>query len=124
MMEQSRQNKTDKISASFSTRLEQLDPQGTVVAILVLHAKGAGGKPGRRQSAGERVSAVDAMRKGAEEAFKDIDRVLANSGGKRLAAHANALGTVPVETTVAGIQGLALLDQVKAILEDQPMSSL
>lgn len=123
-MNQAEGHNTDKISAAFNARLAQLDPQGKVVAILVLHTKGAGGKPGRRQSSGQRGSAVDAVRTGAEEAFQHIDRVLAGSEGKRLAAHADALGTVSVETTLAGIQGLAMLDQVKAILEDQPMSSL
>ena len=41
-----------------------------------------------------------------------------------MAAGPSALGTIAVETTVAGINELAASDHVQAILEDQPISVL
>ena len=40
---------------------------------------------------------------------------------KRLTDGAGTVGTVPVETTVAGIRALAESDRVQAILEDQKL---
>ena len=51
-----------------------------------------------------------------------ISGVLELHGGRCLADAPDALGAVPVETTVAGIKALAASKHVKAILEDQPVS--
>ena len=123
-MTKSEKSGEGKISPVFSAKLSGLQPDAKVVAILVLGVKGTGRKTGPRRSGAERKIAVDAVRKSAEEALPDIDDVLAHAGGRRLADHPNALGTVPVETTSAGLRGLALLEQVTAILEDQPLSLL
>ena len=67
---------------------------------------------------------INAVRQSAETALPDIDEVLRRFDGKRLSNNVSALGSIPVETTPAGIKALATLDQVKTILEDQPVSSL
>ena len=114
----------DKISAQFKARLDRLEPQQNVRAIVVLRTKDAGAMPTRRQSLAERQAAIEAMRKAAEPVLTDIDRIIERFGGKRLTLGVNALGSIPVETTASGINALATLDHVKAILEDQPISLL
>ncbi len=112
-----------KISREFTARLDRLTPDQKVRAIVMLDigaAKAAGG----RRARGERAETVTAIRETTEPALPDLDSVLQRFAGRRLAAHADALGCVPVETTAAGILALALLDHVKAILEDQQISAL
>ncbi|MCH7736590.1 MAG: hypothetical protein IH872_04220 [Chloroflexi bacterium] len=123
-MSQSKEPYEEKISASFSAKLSSLRPEQKLVAILVLHSKSSGGDPGGKRSRARRLRSIDAVRNSAEEAFHDIDQVLVRSGGRRLTSHPDALGTVAVEITPTGLRDLALLDQVTAILEDQPLSSL
>jgi hypothetical protein len=61
------------------------------------------------------------MRKASEAAIKDIDNILSQVDGERL-AEPNALGTVPVEAPPSGILALAASDSVAAVLEDQAIS--
>ena len=44
--------------------------------------------------------------------------------GRRLTDDVDALGAVPVETTAEGVNALAALEQVRVIIEDQPVSLL
>jgi sorbitol-specific phosphotransferase system component IIA len=117
-------SRNDKISTTFRTRLNRMEPQQKVRAMVVLHLNGHEVAPGRRQSPAERQAAIEAMRQSAEPALAEIDRVLRHFGGKRLAANVNALGSIPVEAPPNGIVALATLDSVKAVLEDQPISLL
>jgi hypothetical protein len=113
-----------KISTAFRARLERMNQQQKVHAIVMLRLGDTEVTPGRRQSPAERQAAIHAMRKTSEPARVEIDRVLKQFGGTRLASSVNALGAVPVETTTEGITTLATLDAVKAIVEDQPISLL
>jgi cobalamin biosynthesis protein CbiG len=63
-------------------------------------------------------------RRAARPVLERIDEVLRHQGGSRLAHDVDALGAVPVETTPAGVRGLAALDGVAAVLEDQPVRGL
>jgi len=117
-------SRDDKISPAFKVRLKHMEPQQKVHAIVILHSNDPAVSPGLRQSPAERRAVIEAMRKSAEPALDEIDRVLSHFGGKRLASSVNALGYVPVEATPDGITALAKLDSVKAILEDQPISLL
>jgi hypothetical protein len=117
-------SRDDKISTPFKMRLKHVKPQQKVRAIVLLHLNGPEVASGRRHSPSERQAAIEAMRKSAEPALVEIDRVLRHFGGKRLGASVNALGSIPVEATPDGITALATLDSVKAILEDQPISLL
>jgi hypothetical protein len=114
----------DKISPAFKARLDRMNPREKVGVLVVLNPRDTDGASGRRQSPAERQAAIDAMRKSVEPALAEIDRVLELFGGKPLAPHVNALGSVPVETTAEGITALADLEPVKSILEDQPISLL
>ena len=115
---------SEKISDEFAGRLGRLGPEDVVRAVVLLYTKPASKSPGRRQNASERRAAIEAVRKGCEEALGAVDQVLARFGGQRLASGADVLGSMPVETTAAGIQGLAALDRVKSIIEDQEIRPL
>jgi hypothetical protein len=51
----------------------------------------------------------------------EIEEIVEQGGGRVLRNTPDALGIVPVESTPAGIRGLAKLDSVRAILEDQSL---
>ena len=113
---------SNKISAAFRAQLAGLKAQNKVRAIVLLRTDQKG--RASRRSRGSRSAIIDATRKSAGDALPYIDKVIEKFGGKRLADSASALGSVPIETTSEGIKALAELEQVKAILEDQPISSL
>lgn len=108
-----------KISRELAARLSQLRPEQPVRAIVML-GTGAAASPGRSQ--GRREAAVAAVRQAAEAVLPDLDEILKRFDGRRLAAHADALGCVLVEASPQGIIALADSEHVRAILEDQPIS--
>jgi len=109
-----------KISREFSRRLDRLQPRDKVRAIVMLRAEGnGGGAGGGRPSRAERQEAAGQISQAAEAALPEIDRILKRFEGHRLAEHPNAVGAIPVETTVGGVIALADADCVKTILEDQ-----
>jgi len=110
------------ISSEFSARLKQLDPQQRMRVMVVLRAAGPAVERGRRQSSVQRRARIETIRDATEHAVKTIDGILERFHGRRLSAEVNALGIVPVETTVAGVKALASSDQIKAVLEDQPVA--
>ena len=109
-----------KISRQFKARLARLGPEQKVRAVVMLSTEGAdiATKPSRAN----RQAIQEAIRQATATALPEIDRLLQQHGGKRLAAYANALGGISVETTAAGIAALAASKHVKAILEDQAIS--
>ena len=113
----------NKISDEFRARLDEFAPQRKIRAIVLLHTKRAERKSGRRLSHAERQAAIAAIRKSAESALPELDGILAHYDGERL-SDVNALGSIFVETTAAGIIALAASNYVKAILENQPISLL
>jgi hypothetical protein len=93
-----------------------------VRAIVLLRSEDARTLMGKRQSPVERKATTERIRQSAEAALPTIAHILERFGGRRLADQANALGSIPVETTSAGIRELAASEHVQAILEDQPIS--
>jgi hypothetical protein len=116
-----RTRRSKKISSEFSARLARLGPRDKVHAFVLLRTGGTGNCSSSRQGRTEREAAVEASRRSAERALTDIDGILEQHGGRRLAKRPNALGSMPVETTAAGIRALASSRWVQAILEDQPI---
>lgn len=111
-----------KIGPEFAVRLKRLAPQQKIRAIVMLYTKGVSELPGQRQSHAERQKAIEEIRKSVEPALADIDDILKRFGGRRLANSPDALGSTPVESTVAGITALAASKHVRAILEDQAIT--
>lgn len=128
--EREKDSTRSKISPGFAARLKQLGPEEQVRAIVMLWTNAPRrtpkkiGLPGyiptrQRLTPEERAAAVKAVRRSLAKALPDLDRVLERHHGKRLKERVDALGTIPVITTAAGIDALTSLDYVKAILEDQ-----
>lgn len=113
---------TDKISAAFRTRIAGLKPQDKVRAVVLLRTNNSARD--KAPSRGNRQAIIYETRKSAADALPYVDKVLDKFGGRRLADSVSALGSIPIEATSQGIKVLAELEQVKAILEDQPVSSL
>ena len=120
-MTETKRPSNKKISAQFSARLARLKPGDKVHAFVLLRAGGPGSRSGRRQTRAEREAAVKAFGKSSGQALDDLDKILKEHDGRRLARRPNALGSLPVETTAAGIRALARSRWVQAVFEDQPI---
>jgi hypothetical protein len=107
-----------KISSEFAARLDRLGPRQKVHAILLLRTD-VDDLSSKRQHRDEREATVEAMRKSARQALSEVDDILTRFDGQRLADSPNVLGSIPIETTTAGIKALASSKWVMAILEDQ-----
>ena len=110
-----------KISPEFSDKLDRLEPKEKVRIVLMLF-KSEGEKDIRRKSRIERKNSMKSILESSKKAVPEIDEILKRYGGEKLASSPDVLGSIPVETTVAGVNALAQLKDVKAIVEDQPIS--
>ncbi len=112
-----------KISDAFAARLAGFAPDATVRAIVMIQTPPTAKPSGRRMTRVERLAAVEAIKESARTAIGEIDDIVrATPNGRRLSETAGAMGSIVVETTRAGLELVATLDRVKAILEDQPVS--
>jgi len=110
-----------KISREFVRRLASLAPEQKIRAFVMLQTGDVGEALSGRRASREREAVLQTIRRQAEAALPDIDRLLDQFGGKRLSG-VDALGGVSVETTAAGILGLTSLVHVRVVLEDQEIS--
>ncbi|MEX1020935.1 MAG: hypothetical protein WDZ49_14830 [Litorilinea sp.] len=103
-----------KISAEFAARLQRLAPDAQIRVIVLA----------TRSNASEREAAAAAEAHAAgplSATLAQIDACLATGEGQRLTERPNFLGYVVVETNRRGIDALANLACVDAIMEDQPI---
>jgi hypothetical protein len=77
-----------------------------------------------RMSRKNKGQAIRRLKKVATELLPEIDNILRRHHGKRLTEDVDALGTIYIETTPAGLFAVAECDKVKAVLEDQEISLL
>jgi hypothetical protein len=122
--EDNRYTTNQKIGRRFAETLGRLRPDQKIRAVILLRSHNSVEPMGRRGSSRQRQASIAAVREASEPGLREIDKILERHKGTRLASHADALGSIPVETTPAGFSALAGSDHVKAILEDQPMSLL
>lgn len=113
------ETKTSKISPQFCARLNQLEPQQKIRAIVLLETGQRSSLPSRRQTYDERKVAIAHLRQAAQGVMSELNTLLQNFDGRSLAKAPDALGSVPVELSAAGITALAALPWVRAVLEDQ-----
>jgi hypothetical protein len=114
----------ERISEAFLSRLSKMGPKERVRAVVLIRTPGQGKGTGRRQSREERRAKVEAIQTAAASALEELDRILGQHDGKRLAESPNALGTIPIEATAEGVRAVAESDVVEAVLEDQAISPL
>lgn len=108
-----------KISPEFERHLSIRDPGSTVQAVLLISVPSRKTLPSRQERISKRGEVKNRLQAASELALSEIDQVLARFGGRRLADNVDALGSLPVETTPAGIRALANASGVQAILENQ-----
>ena len=108
-----------KISDEFAHRLAALPPGRQVRAVVLPAPYLVQGSNGARVHGEERQAILREARTRTEETFAEIDRVLAQMGGKRLTQAGNALGFIIVETCPDGIAAIADLGWVGTVMEDQ-----
>ena len=111
----------EKVSREFAVRLERLNPEDKVRAIVMLDTSEGRGMVKKRPTKTARRAAIKNTRQSVAEILPDIDRILRQHHGKRLKSEIDALSAVPVITTPAGIEALTASSHVKAILEDQAL---
>ena len=114
-------SKHTRISREFAQRLDGYEGGATVRVAIVLDAPALPRVTGRAKPRDRRQQIVRETRAAANTAIDEIDEVIEEYGGRRLAESADALGSIAVETTALGIRALANIKNIKAILEDQPV---
>ncbi|NJK37725.1 MAG: hypothetical protein HC835_13715 [Oscillatoriales cyanobacterium RM2_1_1] len=100
-----------KISTNFAARLANLNSQERLQVIVLLHLG----------EVGEQRSSPSEVRQQAEGALEQVRGIVQHYNGQFLAEGPSALGTIPVEISVAGIYHLAECDAVRSILENQSL---
>jgi hypothetical protein len=113
------QSEHTKVSDALRSRMEHRPPRERMRAVVLLQPQTTGTGQSRRLSGETRRKLAEAHRQWFATRLPEIDRILNETGGKRLAEHPDALGSLPVETNLDGIRALSASDAVKAILEDQ-----
>ncbi len=115
-----------KISPPLARRMHRLSAEKPLRALVMLAPEGgvAHARLRKRPAPARRARAARELKDDVEVFLPEIDRILEEHDGRRLADHVNALGVVPVLSTAAGLRALAECEHVKAILEDQPVSLL
>jgi broad specificity phosphatase PhoE len=109
-----------KISPELASRLRRLEPGQQMRVVLFLETPPPPAQT-TRQTPDARQEGIEAVKQLAQRALSGIDRILADHGGKRLSKGPNALGSLTVETTAAGVSALAHSKWVKSVVEDQPI---
>ena len=104
------------MSDPFEARLRGLRANAKVRAVVMLQRE----QPVKSEPR-ERADEVRRVRESARAALEEVDEILAQFHGRRLADEPNALGYISVETTPAGIRALARSNSVRGIIEDQPV---
>ncbi|WP_407895955.1 hypothetical protein [Scytonema sp. NUACC26] len=72
-----------------------------------------------RLSRAERRATMEGIRNSATQALSYIKKIIQDFGGQELAERPDALGSIPIEISAAGVKALAASDAVKAVLEEQ-----
>ncbi|TVS20085.1 MAG: hypothetical protein EA424_05725 [Planctomycetaceae bacterium] len=117
----SKQLEPTKVSDALRSRMEHRPPRERMRAVVLLQPRSTGAGQRRRLSREERRKLAEAHIEWFTARLPEIDRILNETGGRRLAERPDALGSLPVETNPDGILALSASDAVKAILEDQPV---
>ena len=117
--------KQPKISEALADRLNRLPPDQAIRLILLVQVPTTSDQPvGRASRRATRAATIEAVRAAAQPGLAEVDRILAQHDGRRLNGDLSALGAVAVETTAQGAHALAESDQVRALLEDQPVRGI
>jgi len=113
-----------RIDAGMLARLAKSKPGQKIRALVLLNIPNVQqNASGKRTGAAERASASRSIRDSSAAAVESVDLILKRFEGRRL-TEPSALGTIAIESTPAGIKAISESQDVRAILEDQPVSRL
>lgn len=107
--------------AGKANRFAKNKPGQTVAVLVALNLEVPDVSSRDRNLMTRRSRVVRCLAKASRPALTEIDRILDQYGGRRL-AKVSALGTVPVQVKPAGVSALAKSKFVKAVLHDQPVT--
>jgi hypothetical protein len=108
-----------KLNPEFAARLTQIDPHQKVRVIVLLQVRSIEQIAGKRQSRLERQATIQSLRESAARSLANIDEIIQHFEGKLLVDCPDALGSISIEITPAGIEALAKSEAVKAVMEDK-----
>jgi hypothetical protein len=114
----------NKLNPEFIARLNQLAPQQKIRVIVLLQSKGVENLAGKRQSRLERQATIQSFRESAAQSLTNIDEIIQHFEGKLLVDCPDALGSISIEITPAGIEALAKSEAVNAVMEDKSIYQL
>jgi hypothetical protein len=109
----------NKLNPEFAARLDRLAPHQKVRVVVLLESKGVENLDRKRQSRLERQSTIQSFRESAAQSLANIDEIIQHFEGKLLVDYPDALGSISIEITPAGIEALAKSEAVKAVMEDK-----
>lgn len=112
-----------KISPEFAARLASLNSKDRIRVLVFLRVRSGDRDREKRLTPEERKAQIEAVRAAAEESLDRIRPILERHGGKILDESPSLMGTIPVETTVAGVYAICESDAVEAIVEDQAIGA-
>jgi hypothetical protein len=90
-----------------------------VRVIVLLQVQSIEQMAGKRQSRLERQATIQSVRESAAQVFANIEGIIQHFEGHSLVDRPDALGSIPIEITPAGIEALAKSEAVKAVMEDK-----
>jgi hypothetical protein len=110
------------IAETLRSKLRHARPNERLRVLVVLDLREFPDFETRNRRGAQRKRIIAEAKSAADSALPDIASVLRKYGGTRLRESSDALGTIPVETTPAGVRALADMSAVQSILEDQPLT--
>lgn len=117
-------NEERKISPQLQRRLDSLEPDQMITAIVVTRGP-AFEDTGERPTRGQRKARISERRETTERMRSVIASSLADEDQGRVLEHnLDALGSIVVHATAKGLRRLAAEPNVEVILEDQKLHSL
>ncbi len=120
MAKSTRKNETI-IGASLRATLRRA-PSGKLLQVVVMVDLPPVEALADRSAIRARRKRIAAQAKAAtREISGELDGLLKQFGGQRFEMDAGAIGAIALETTSRGIRAIAALDDVKAVVEDQPL---
>jgi len=115
---------SEKLSPQFASRISNLGRREKIRAIILVKADGEAIHEPSGQIRTRSRGAVNAVNGAFSKALSEVDGILKRHSGQRISASPNALGSIVVETTPAGVLALADSEHVRAIFEDQRITQV
>ncbi len=112
------------ISPQFAARLANMKSTEPMQVVVVLDVSRGKPQGGARISVKRRKALAKKTRSIANSLLPAIDAVVEKFNGQRVSKSADSLGCIVIKLTPSGIRAVAALDDVRAVMEDQPILAI